>query len=305
MGQITIPQWELLFQTNDNTQGAVLGEAIKSLKFQYRVGKTEEVYEKHGKIIVNVKKDLLKVTDEDLNFQLSLLPKQIEEESVEEGVKNNEARYVTSTFKANVNTWLIRKIEYVLNRTSVENFIKIFGDGEEGSLINELDDFIRTPEKSLYIDVSKIGVTDGIGSMIVDLISNHVINQEYNDPFIMFIDEAHRYTKFHTSFGEFGSGLVSIAREGRKKGIFLFLTSQSPKDVPNILLSQMGSLLIHRLTSMDEIQVVQNFLDKNEISRIKNLGQGEAVLASINLLQNIQLKFIESGRTHYNKTPVL
>ncbi|WP_072557767.1 ATP-binding protein [Lactiplantibacillus plantarum] len=305
VGQITIPQWELLFQTNDNTQGAVLGEAIKSLKFQYRVGKTEEVYEKHGKIIVNVKKDLLKVTDEDLNFQLSLLPKQIEEESVEEGVKNNEARYVTSTFKANVNTWLIRKIEYVLNRTSVENFIKIFGDGEEGSLINELDDFIRTPEKSLYIDVSKIGVTDGIGSMIVDLISNHVINQEYNDPFIMFIDEAHRYTKFHTSFGEFGSGLVSIAREGRKKGIFLFLTSQSPKDVPNILLSQMGSLLIHRLTSMDEIQVVQNFLDKNEISRIKNLGQGEAVLASINLLQNIQLKFIESGRTHYNKTPVL
>ena len=69
---------------------------------------------------------------------------------------------MTSTFKANVNTWLIRKIEYVLNRTSVENFIKIFGDGEEGSLINELDDFIRTPEKSLYIDVSKIGVTDGI-----------------------------------------------------------------------------------------------------------------------------------------------
>ena len=303
VGQVTTQQWELLFQTNDNTQGAVLFDAIKSLRFQYKTGDCEKWYRKKGKIIINVKKDLLNVTDEDLDFQLSLLPKQIEEESVEEGVKDDEGRYVLSPFKSNSNTWLIRKIEYVFKKTSITNFIKSVEKDDEMNLLTEIDKFTKIQSTSLYIDASKISTTDGVGNMIVDLISNYVINRGYNEPFVMFIDEVHRYTKFHTDFDE--SGLISIAREGRKKGIFLFLTSQSPRDVPDILLSQIGSLLIHRLTSMEEIKIVQNYLDKSEIGRVKNLGQGEAILASVNLLQNVQLRFIKSGRTHYNTTPVL
>lgn len=302
-GQVTTQQWELLFQTNDNTQGAVLFDAIKSLRFQYKIGNNEEEYRKKGKIISSVKKDLLKVTDRDLNFQLPLLPKQIEEESVEEGKKNDEGRYVSAPFKSSSNTWLIRKVEYVFRKTSITNFIKLIGKDNEVNLLTEIDNFTRTQGTSLYIDASKISTADGVGSMIVDLISNYVINRECNEPFVMFIDEAHRYTRFHTGFNE--SGLISIAREGRKKGIFLFLTSQSPKDVPDILLSQIGSLLIHRLTSLEETKIVQNYLDKSEIGRVKNLGQGEAILASVNLLQNIQLRFIKSGRMHHNKTPVL
>ena len=54
---------------------------------------------------------------------------------------------------------------------------------------------------------------------------------------ILFVDEVHRYTKSNTNDGiSLYTGLNSIAREGRKKGIFLFLTTQNPNDVDKVLL---------------------------------------------------------------------
>lgn len=61
--------------------------------------------------------------------------------------------------------------------------------------------------------------------MIIDLISNHIIDKTDSDsdqPFVFFIDEVHRYIQESVSDI---SGLINIAREGRKKGIFLFLTT--------------------------------------------------------------------------------
>ena len=118
----------------------------------------------------------------------------------------------------------------------------------------------------------------------------------------MYIDEVHRYTKNTSSFN---SGLVSIAREGRKKGVFLFLTTQNPKDVPEVLLGQIGSMIIHRLTQVDELKAIQNQVTENTIKHIRKLNQGEAMLASINLIQDVHVKFDKSGRIHENNTPLL
>lgn len=68
--------------------------------------------------------------------------------------------------------------------------------------------------------------------------------------------------------------------KGRKKGIFLFLTSQNPQDVSPILLGQMGTLLIHRLTHDDEIRTVKNHLDEYSVKQVKKLNCGEAILTS-------------------------
>lgn len=99
--------------------------------------------------------------------------------------------------------------------------------------------------------------------------------------------------------------MTSIAREGRKKGIFLFLTTQNPQDVPDTLLGQIGTLLIHRLTHVEEIRTIQNHLKANSLGQIKKLDKGEAILTSINLLQDLNLKVVKSGRIHENETPSL
>ena len=100
-------------------------------------------------------------------------------------------------------------------------------------------------------------------------------------------------------------GLVLLAREGRKKGIFLFLTSQNPQDVSPILLGQMGTLLIHRLTHDDEIRTVKNHLDEYSVKQVKKLNCGEAILTSINLINNIYLNIKKCKRKQYNDTPLL
>ena len=204
-----------------------------------------------------------------------------------------------------MNQYLIQKVNYKLNNTSLVNFFT--SDGQ--SFIDIIDSFSAgKTKKSLYIDVSQIGTTDGIGGMIIDLVSNHLVNlsSELIKPFVMFIDEVHRYTKAVNNEGyTFYTGLNSIAREGRKKGIFLFLTTQNPNDVDKILLGQVGTLLVHRLTSPDEIKAIQNHLMENQINQIKKLNTGEAVLTSINLLKNLYIKVERCNRPHHNDTPSL
>ena len=86
--------------------------------------------------------------------------------------------------------------------------------------------------------------------------------------------------------------------------MFLFLTTQSPKDVPAIILNQIGTLLVHRLVGINEVAAITNFLDSNSLAKLNNLKQGEAILTGVNLIQPINLKINQvKSRKQYNQTP--
>lgn len=301
LSQISMNQWSILFETNDGTQPAVLAEAIRSLRYQYK-SNVDGVYKKVGRSVIDVEQELSTLSEEDKNFNIKFLSAQITAETTKQDTRGN---FVADTFNFNVNQYLIQKVNYKLDNTSLDNFFSSSGD----SLIDIIKSFSEgATDKSLYIDVSEIGTTDGIGGMIVDLISNYLVNVNSKaiKPFVMFIDEVHRYTKGVNNEGfTFYTGLNSIAREGRKKGIFLFLTTQNPNDVDKVLLGQVGTMLIHRLTSPDELKAIQNHLSENQIGQIKKLNTGEAVLTSINLLKDLYIKVGKSNRVHYNETPSL
>jgi len=297
--EISIQQWSILFEANGNTQSAVLSEAIRSLRYQHKVS-ANTVYKKAGQPIQDVQQNMATVTAQDKNFNISLLPEQIVEESVGESPRNS---YVYDNFRANANSYLIQKINYQLGNTS---FLKFFSNTTGISyLLAEINSFLATPNNCLYINTSQIGTSDGIGGMIIDLISHYILNQRDFCPFVLFIDEVHRYTRSAYAESEYHSGLTMVAREGRKKGAFLFLTTQNPQDVSPVLLGQLGTLLIHRLTHNDEIRAIQNHLDEHAIKQIKKLNQGEAILTSINLLQNIYIHVEKCSRPHNNETPKL
>ena len=299
--QISISQWSILFETNDGTQPAVLAEAVRSLRYQYK-NEINGVYHKVGKSVAEVEGDFSKLNNEDKSFNIEFLASQI---AVETTKQDNRGNYVPDLFNFNVNQYLIQKVNYKLENTSLVYF---FTSGGE-SLIDIINSFSAgKSEKSLYIDASQIGTTDGIGGMIIDLITNHLVNlsSESIKPFVIFIDEVHRYTRSLNDEGfAFYTGLNSIAREGRKKGIFLFLTTQNPNDVDKVLLGQVGTLLVHRLTAPDELKAIQNHISENQIGQIKKLNTGEAVLTSINLLKDLYIKVKKCNRPHQNYTPSL
>ncbi|MDD6005047.1 MAG: DUF87 domain-containing protein [Firmicutes bacterium] len=299
-GKVTMQQWSMLFETNSNTQGAVLSEAIQSLRYQMKCGQAVP-FTKVGQNIAAVQQMLASVTNGDTDYDISLLPQQIAAESVKEPARGTNYEY--DTFKANVNNYLIEKVTYQLGNT---NFLTFFmRSGSMMDLLNEIDMFLHAPQTSLYIDTSELGAADGIGGMIIDLVCNFVIAQKNIEPFVFFIDEVHRYTKSQYSESEYHGGLTLVAREGRKKGIFLFLTTQNPQDVSPVLLGQVGSLLVHRLMHNDEIRAIQNHLDDYSIRHIRKLNQGEAIFTSVNLLKNIFIHVNKSDRQQYNETPLL
>ena len=185
-------------------------------------------------------------------------------------------------------------------------FLSFFSDDPSlNNLLEEIDEFVHTPNTSLYIDTSSLGATEGIGGMVIDLLCNFIITQKDISPFVFFIDEVHRYTRSQYSDSEFHSGLTLVAREGRKKGIFLYLTTQNPKDVSPILFGQIGTMLIHRLMLNDEIHAVESHLDDYALKHVRKLNQGEVILTSVNLLHNMFIHVNKSPRTQYNVTPLL
>lgn len=292
---LSMQQWNLLFETNDSTQPGVLADAIRALRFQKKYKKENEPYEKEGKAVYKVYSDMSKVTEEDKDFNIEKLPEQIIKESVEEAPKTGT--YKHSSFRFNSNKFLSDRIKYKLDTTSLKKFFSSNGQ----NLLNKIDEFSENKEGSIYINASKIGTTDGVGEMIVDLINNYLLNSDKKTyPFVIFIDEVHRYTRNVKD-----SGLTNMAREGRKKGMFLFLTTQNPNDVDPILLGQVGTLLIHRLTSDDEINAIKNHLSDHEYGEINKLNTGEAILTSINLLMDLHLKITPSSRHHNHETPSL
>ncbi|MBO6193339.1 MAG: DUF87 domain-containing protein [Clostridiales bacterium] len=303
-GKITMEQWEKLFEAENSSQGAVLSEAITSLRYMKKVGE-DTYYYKVGENIDEVQENLASVYNDDTDFNIELLPEQIQAESVCEPDRDNNYsfKYCYDSLKANSNASFIQKIQYQMTNTKFLSFFS--NDPNMYNLLDVIEDFVHLPEASLYIDTSSLGAAEGIGGMVIDLVSNFVISRDNICPFVFFIDEVHRYAKSRYSDKEFHGGLTLLAREGRKKGIFLYLTTQNPKDVSAVLFGQIGTMLIHRLMLNDEIRTVESHLDDYAIKHVRKLNQGEVILTSVNLLHNMFIHVKKSDRTQYNDTPLL
>ena len=282
--------------------GSVSFSQWATLRYQYSKN-INEPYKKEGKTPIDVEKDMASLEPTDCSFNLNLLPAQIVEEAVE--LDRNGIIYKKGVFQFNQKQWLVQKVTHKLSNTRLSEFF-LDDTSEKRNLIEKIDEFLSEEIHSLYINTSTIGSSESIGGMIIDLLSSYILdNKEKNETaFVLFIDEVHRYSRSMKE-NNYQIGLSSIAREGRKKGIFLFLTTQNPQDVPKELLGQIGTFFVHRLTHTNEIEAIKNHLSEKSIKLIPNLNRGEAVLTSVNLIQDLYVEMIKSSRNHDNSTPML
>ena len=339
---LTDAQWISLFRPNDNTQVVELLEAIKKLKFVhfYNAHKTkfaqDNVLKKYikGNIIdckgatLQEYKDMQSIWEKDEYvsepFNILNLYKQIEKDSLRLKSNYGKDEYQFDSFTFGNNAWLIRKVKYLSLKYELKN-IFLNSDCEkdlkqEGISKSEeqpckeknskdlntlLEDFQNNKE-SLYIGLNNTNFSTIIGKIIVDYVSDFLLTHNMTtNPTLLFIDEVHRYALEKDNQGEFNSPLIALSREGRKNGVFLFLATQSPKDVPAIVLNQIGTMLIHRLTGEYELKSISNFLDKAYLDRLPTLKSGQGILTSVNLIQTIVLNISASKRKHNNQTPSL
>ena len=128
-------------------------------------------------------------------------------------------------------------------------------------------------------------LVNAIGRKLMDLARTGDIS--HDNPLLVFIDEAHQF--LNKSVGDEASTIKldsfgNIAKEGRKYGLNVVIATQRPRDIPEDVLSQIGSLIVHRLTNFHDQEVVKRAvgsMDQRSASFLPTLSQGEALLLGI------------------------
>ena len=107
-----------------------------------------------------------------------------------------------------------------------------------------------------------------------------------SDPVVVFLDEAHQFLNKSTNGDIPLDAFGLIAKEGRKYGLVSALATQRPRDIPADVLSQLGVLIVHRLTNDQDREVVERAcgdLDRDAAAFIPSLGEGEALIVGSDL----------------------
>ena len=125
--------------------------------------------------------------------------------------------------------------------------------------------------------------------IVANVIGRHLLNMARNGafksrPVVVIVDEAHNFLGRQIGADDAVARLDAfelIAKEGRKYGLNICLSTQRPRDITEGVLSQMGTLVVHRLTNDRDREVVERAcgeIDRSASSFLPNLKPGEAAI---------------------------
>lgn len=186
---------------------------------------------------------------------------------------------------------LISRIEDMSNNSNLNWMLDC--DPTLTTIPKIIDDLCYSDNKIVRLDLSAVPFEANARELLVNAIGRKLLSCaregkiSYENPLIVFIDEAHQFlnksigdeiSKMNlTAFGD-------IAKEGRKYGLNVTIATQRPRDIPEDVLSQIGTLIVHRLTNEKDQDIVKRAvgsIDYRSASFLPVLGQGEGLLLGV------------------------
>ena len=171
-GSIHNNEWKMIFKPNHNTQEATLFEAIKELKYQRNHTGKDECFDPEGKTIEEIANILDDIDSDNVDFDVSLLSKQIVNSSVQ--IDKYKKTYVKNGFSLSSNEWLIKRVRNVLNNTSFSDFFDV--NKNRKNIFDVIDKKFISSDKSLYINAKSVDVADDFGKMMINIICGHLLD---------------------------------------------------------------------------------------------------------------------------------
>jgi DNA helicase HerA-like ATPase len=169
----------------------------------------------------------------------------------------------------------------------------IFGTTNAASLFTIIDRF-HEDDTSRLLRVSMAGIPTDFHAreIIVNLIGRYLLKKAraktfVKKPLVVMLDEAHNFLNKRLGDEEFQVPLDAfdkIAKEGRKYWLTLCIATQRPRDIPEGVLSQMGTMIVHRLINDGDREVVERAcgdIDRSAAAFLPTLGPGEAVIVGV------------------------
>ena len=93
--------------------------------------------------------------------------------------------------------------------------------------------------------------------MIFEKLRNAKERNKY--PVNLVLEEAHRYISNESGkvFGDANKIFERIAKEGRKYGMFLLVSSQRPSELSKTVLSQCSNFIVHRIQNPEDLSHIR------------------------------------------------
>ena len=228
-----------------------------------------------------------KLDDPRQPLDVQMLVKQIENECVlPDGYGGDTSKWGKEDGNFSHCLSLVARINGVLTSPA---FQCVFQSDTEPALPAKIDDFITGNEKLIRIDLSGIAYEFRAREIIANVIGRHLLTKArggsfQQHPTVIMVDEAHNFLGRQIGAEDYGAKLDAfelIAKEGRKYGLNICLSSQRPRDITEGVLSQMGTLIVHRLTNDRDREVVERAcgeIDRAASAFLPNLRPGEAAI---------------------------
>lgn len=102
-------------------------------------------------------------------------------------------------------------------------------------------------------------------------------------PVNLVLEEAHRYISEHKNshFGEANKIFERVAKEGRKYGLFLMISSQRPSELSKTVLSQCSNFIVHRIQNPDDLNHIRQMtphISSNILYRLPSIPTQHALV---------------------------
>jgi hypothetical protein len=166
-------------------------------------------------------------------------------------------------------------------------------DPSATSIFDAITEFMRESDNAiLRVSLKNVGFGNGAREITANAIGRHLLGRarsgEFkNRPLLIVLDEAHQF--LNKSLGDESNryaldSFELIAKEGRKHGLTICLATQRPRDIPEGVLSQMGVLVVHRLTNDRDREVVERAsgeIDRSAAAFLPTLAPGRAAIIGV------------------------
>lgn len=221
------------------------------------------------------------------DFDITNLAEQVKNECVWASSQGNAAAFGnTDQSSLGYCESLIARINTLLGSRELECIFKTEGT----SLVTELRSFLANDSSDIaVISFKDVRFEHNTREILLNVIGRFMLAEARagafrTAPLVVFLDEAHQFLgrsvgDEHSTVKLDSFGL--IAKEGRKYGLTCVLATQRPRDIPQDVMSQLGTLFVHRLTNDQDRETVERAcgdLDRGAAQFVPMLAPGEAVV---------------------------
>lgn len=191
----------------------------------------------------------------------------------------NDKKFEIPVWALSADDWAIllhasEKTQIPVLKRAIDIAKIFYSNGENNNELKNLDEFCQAVEFATLYE----------GSISLKRRENKA-----DMPINFLIEEAHRFVRNETSYGAVGYNIFErIAKEGRKYGMLLGISSQRPSELSKTVVSQCSNFIIHRVQNPDDLHYISKmvpYINQNMIGRLTYLQTGHALVfgSAINL----------------------